>query len=279
MVELFKIGNFTIYIFGVMVSIGMIVGIYLMHSEAKRKGLDTDNMFELALYTLIASVVGARLYYILVFNLGKYIENPSEIFLLRSGGLSIQGGLIGGILLAVWYTKRKNIPFWKAADAFAPGIVAGQAIGRIGCDIFGIPMKTIYPWGIIVNSQVLHPAQMYEMILDLILFGYLWGNRGKIKYHGQLFIKYIIGFSINRAIIEFFRTNPIVIKPLTVAHITSIVIIIVALIVKNIIKDNQVMLEEDMKSNAIKVYIYEYIFIILVGVIGLFIYYNVHSVV
>lgn len=139
-------------------------------------------------------------------------------------------------------------------------------------------IKTIYPWGIIVNSQVLHPAQMYEMILDLILFGYLWGSRGKIKYHGQLFIKYIIGFSINRAIIEFFRTNPIVIKPLTVAHITSIVIIIAALIVRNIIKDKQTISEEDVQSNAIKAYIYEYILIILVGAIGLFIYYNVHSV-
>lgn len=277
MVELFKIGNFTIYLFGVMIAIGMLVGIYLMQSEAKRKGLDTDNMLELAMYTLIASVVGARLYYILVFNPNTYIQNPAEIFSFRDGGLSIQGGLIGGILFAFWCTKRKKISFWTAADAFAPGIVAGQAIGRIGCDIFGIPMKTSYPWGIVINSQLLHPAQMYEMILDLILFVYLWNRRGKIKYNGQLFINYIIGFSINRFIIEFFRTNPVVIKPFTVAHITSIVIIIVALIIRNVIKSKEKMEETDLEDNNVKIYVYEYILVVLVGVIGMFIYYNVHS--
>lgn len=276
MVELFKIGSFAIYLFGVMIAIGMIVSICLMQIEAKRKNLDSDQMFELAMYTLVASIIGARLYYVIVFNLKEYIQNPMEIFSVRSGGLSIQGGLIAGILFAVWYTKRKSIDFWNAADAFAPAIVAGQAIGRIGCDIFGIPMKTIYPWGIVVNSQVLHPAQMYEMALDLILFGYLWGSRAKIKYNGQLFIRYIIGFSINRAVIEFFRTNPVVIGPFTVAHITSIVIIIAALIVRCFIKDKQTISEIDVQNNAVKIYVYEYVLVILLGIIGLFIYYNVH---
>ena len=277
MVELFKIGNFTIYLFGVMIAIGMIVGICLMQIEAKRKNLNSDQMFELALYTLIVSVIGARIYYILVFNLQEYIKNPIEVFSLRDGGLSIQGGMITGVLFALWYAKRKNIAFWKAADAFAPAIVAGQAIGRIGCDVFGIPMKTIYPWGVVVNSQVLHPAQMYEMILDLILFSYLWSRRGKIKYNGQLFIEYVIGFSINRAIVEFFRTNPVVIKPLTVAHITSIVLIIAALIVRNFVKDKQMMPEVEIKNNTVKTYIYEYVLVVLVGIIGLLIYYNVHQ--
>lgn len=277
MVELFKIGNFTIYLFGVMIAIGMIVGIYLMQSEAKRKGLDSDTMFELAMYTLLASVIGARLYYILVFNPNPYIQNLVEVFSFRDGGLSIQGGLIGGTLFAVWYTKRKKISFWTAADAFAPGIVAGQAIGRIGCDIFGIPMQTSYPWGIVINYQLLHPAQMYEMVLDLILFVYLWSRRGKIEYNGQLFIKYIIVFSINRFIIEFFRINPVVIEPFTVAHITSIVIIILALIIRNIIKNKERMEEIDLEDNNVKAYGHEYILAVLVGVIGMFIYYNVHS--
>lgn len=277
MVELFKIGNFAIYLFGVMIAIGMIIGIYLVHSESKRKGLDIDIIFELAMYTLVASVIGARLYYILVFNPSPYIQNPVEIFSFRDGGLSIQGGLIGGILFSFWYTKRKKLNFWIAADAFAPGIVAAQAVGRIGCDIFGIPMKTSYPWGIIINSQLLHPAQMYEMILDLILFVYLWNRRGKIKYNGQLFINYIIGFSINRFIIEFFRTNPVVIGSLTVAHITSIVIITVALIVRNITKNKERMGKTDLQDNIVKVYGYEYVLVVLVGAIGMFIYYNVHS--
>jgi phosphatidylglycerol:prolipoprotein diacylglycerol transferase len=207
--ELFKIGHLNINVFGVMVAVGMIIGILIVMKEARRKGLNEDKVFNLIMYTIIAAIVGARLYYVIAFDFEYYLKNPLEIFLINLGGLSIQGSLIGGTLFAVWYTKKKRIFFWKAADTIAPGIAIGQAIERIGCDVFGIPMKTIYPWGIKVSSQILHPVQMYEMILDLFLFAFLWRKRSRINYNGELFIKYIIGFSINRAIIEFFRTNPV----------------------------------------------------------------------
>jgi phosphatidylglycerol:prolipoprotein diacylglycerol transferase len=233
-------------------------------------------MFDLAIFTIIAAVLGARLYYIIVFNPVFYLQNPGEIIKITTGGLSIQGGLIGGILFALWYTKKKGISFLKAADTFAPGIAIGQAIGRIGCDVFGIPMKKIYFWGIKVNGEILHPAQMYEMILDLILFTFLWNRRGKIKYNGELFIKYIIGFSINRAIVEMVRSNPIVIGPLTVAHVTSIVIIIIALIAGQIIKKKNQITEEIALDNAVTVPFYQYALILAIAAVGFVIYYSVH---
>lgn len=274
--ELFRIGHFSINIFGVMIAIGIITGILIMLKEAKRKGLNEDNVFDLAIYTIIAAVIGARLYYVIGFNFSYYLKNPLEIIFVNLGGLSIQGGLLGGIVFAVWYTKKKGILFWETADIFAPSIAIGQAIGRIGCDIFGTPMKTIYPWGIKVGSQIVHPAQMYEMVLDLLLFTYLWRKKDRLSYKGELFIKYIIGFSINRAIVEFFRTNPVIIKPFTIAHVTSFIMIVTAIIVGRIIK-SKYRIEQDTENDTVKVPIYQYALIFSVGIVGVAIYYFINS--
>ncbi|MBU5485129.1 prolipoprotein diacylglyceryl transferase [Clostridium sp. MSJ-11] len=276
MVELFRIGHFSIYLFGVAVALGIIVGMFIMSIESKRKGLDSDKIFDLALYTILASIIGARIYYVVAFDLSYYIQNPSEIFLISSGGMSIQGGLIGGTLFALWYTKKKNISFFEAADVAAPAIAIGQAIGRIGCDVFGIPMKNVYPWGINVAGQILHPAQMYEMYLNLILFIFLWSRRGKIRYNGELFIKYIIGFSINRALVEIFRTNPLVVGPLSIAHVTSIIIIILALIVNKKIKNNNMIVESNVECSRVKVPMYQYILVALIAILGTWFYYYIH---
>jgi phosphatidylglycerol:prolipoprotein diacylglycerol transferase len=275
--ELFRIGNFGIYVFGVAIALGMVAGLWIMMREAKRKKMDSNKMLDLAMYTIIAAVIGARVYYILAFNFDHYLQNPLEIFHVRSGGLSIQGALIFGALFALWYTKKNNISFLKAADTFAPGIIMGQAIGRIGCDVFGVPMDNIYPWAVRVGGQLLHPAQLYEMFLDLILFGYLWRGRSRLRYNGELFIKYILGFSINRAIVEFFRSNPMVFGPFSIAHITSFVIIILALVMGRVIKGKQSAVEEGAGAEKINVSILEYILVAAVGLMGTWIYYNIHQ--
>lgn len=275
--ELFRIGHSSVNIFGIMIVAGMIAGILIMLREAKRKGLNQDKVLDLTIFTIIAAVLGARLYYIIGFNFSYYLKNPLEIIFINQGGLSIQGGLLGGILFAAWYTKKKGLSFWEAADTFAPGIAIGQAIGRIGCDVFGVPMKTIYPWGINVGTQILHPAQMYEMILDLLLFAFLWRRRGRLKYKGQLFVNYIIGFSVNRAIVEFFRTNPVVIKPFTIAHVTSFVIIIIAAIAGRIIKVKNQIEQGSVSNETVKVPLYQYALILLIGIVGMVIYYFVNS--
>lgn len=276
MVEVFKIGHYAIYLFGLTIVLGMIVGIYIMTKEAKRKGLNVDNLTDLAIYTIISAIVGARLYYVFAFNSKYYLENPRDILALRDGGLSIQGALIFGILFALWYTKKKSISFGKAADAFAPGIIMGQAIGRIGCDVFGIPMDKAYFWGVKVNNQLLHPTQLYEALLDLLLFAYLWKTRNKIKYDGQLFIKYIIGFSIIRGIVEVFRVNPIVVEPFTIAHVTSVAIIAGALVLNSIMKRNNGRYDISQAGSITITPITHYIWITLIGAMGIWLYYFVH---
>lgn len=276
MVEIFKIGHFAIYLFGVTIALGMLVGLAIMIKEAKRKGMDVEKLTDLALYSIIASLIGARLYYVVAFNLKYYLANPKAIISIRDGGLSIQGALIFGIAFAIWFTKKKKVSFWKVADAFAPGIIIGQSIGRIGCDVFGIPMESPYPWGVMVNSQLLHPVQLYEALLDLLLFAYLWKGRSKSRYHGEIFIKYIIGFSIVRGIVEFFRVNPIVFGPFTIAHVTSLVIIVAALLTQRSMKKRNTLQLELNEKNIAEFKTLHYILIALFAVVSTWFYYYIH---
>lgn len=275
MVELFRIGHFGIYLFGITIALGMIVGITIMMSEAKRKHMQVDKLVDMVTYTILVSLIGARLYYVVAFNSSYYLSNPIEILYVRDGGLSIQGALIFGISFAYWYAKRKGISFWKAADACAPGIIIGQAIGRIGCDVFGIPMKKEYPWGIMINTQLLHPAQMYEALLDLALFIYLWRRRNKVKYNGEIFVRYNIGFAIIRFIVEFFRTNPIIIGPFTIAHVTSVVIIIIMILVEKIITKRKI-IELESDDEELVIPLWHYILILIITISSIWFYYFIH---
>ncbi len=227
---LFNIGGIGIHLFGITIALGIIAGLYIVFIEIKRKGLDQNKTFDLAFYTILVGIVGARINYILAFNPIYYFNNPREIFMIQKGGLSIQGALIAGAIFAIWYMKRNNMPIWKTADAFSPAVILGQGIGRVGCDVFGVVMSRGWFWGINVSGQLLHPAQIYEAILNYMLFLILWHKRKTVKYDGQLFVMYIIGFSINRFIVEFFRENPLIIGRLSVAHFYSLIFIIVTLV-------------------------------------------------
>ncbi|GAB6138205.1 prolipoprotein diacylglyceryl transferase [Halanaerobaculum tunisiense] len=234
---LLRLGPFSVSLFGVFIALGIVAGFYILNKEASRKKLDQDKIFNLALYNIIIGIIGARLYYVIAFNPAYYFKHPVDIFMIQQGGLSIQGALLAAILFSVGYIKFKKLSFWKAADTFAPALILGQAIGRIGCDVFGIPMKNNYFWGVEINNQLLHPVQIYEALLNFILFMLLWNYRDKIKYNGQLFLYYWIGFSMNRGIVEFFRVNPIVLKPFTIVHITSLVMILLALVARTYISN------------------------------------------
>lgn len=277
---LFSIGGIHIQLFGLMIAIGILVGFYILSLEVKRKKLDENKITDLAIFTVLIGIIGARLNYIIAFNPVYYLANPVEIIMLQKGGLSIQGGLIAGILFVLWYVKKKDIPLGKTADAFAPAIIIGQAIGRVGCDVFGVAMSKPWFWGVQVEGQLLHPAQIYEAILNFVLFFILWQKRKSIKYNGELFKYYLIGFSINRFIVEFARTNPIIIGSLSIAHLYSLGLIIGALILGLWLKSR---LDSDreslIKHNIIKnTFEKKALLIITVAtIVSVIFYYYIHS--
>jgi phosphatidylglycerol:prolipoprotein diacylglycerol transferase len=152
------------------------------------------------------------------------------------GGLSIHGGIAGGLLVGYLFMKRHKVPIWQTLDVVAPSIILALGISRIGCDVFGGPISRALPWGMEVNGEYLHPAQAYEFVLDFLLFGYLWLRLKKVSYTGQVFLHFLIGYMTIRGIVEFSRLNPMVYGPFSVSHIMSLIGITIGMILIRFLK-------------------------------------------
>jgi len=248
---LYHVGPLTIYTFGVTIAAGALAALWLTNREAKRNGLDEERVSTLLLVILLAGVMGARIFFILFYDPAYYLQHPLDIFKINEGGLSIHGGILGAFLAGLGYCKKARLPFWPTADLIAPMAVLGQGIARVGCDVYGKAMTQTWLWGVTANGMLVHPVQIYETLLDLALFIYLWGKRHRQKYTGQIFINYLAGYSMIRLFLEFFRTNPTVIGGLTPAHITSLLFIVMALIVGRWLgKSNPVEPTPDLSSSG-----------------------------
>jgi phosphatidylglycerol:prolipoprotein diacylglycerol transferase len=216
---LVQMGPIVIRWYGVMIALACFVGLWVAGREAERKGIGKERLQNFFLYLIIGAIFGARFYYVAFSDPTQVWDNPFSIFAIWQGGLAIHGGILGGLLVAVFYTRRKKISFWKLADTVAPSLILGQAIGRIGCffngDAHGYP--TSMPWGLVYSpespagqmfpGQALHPTQLYEMVFNLIIFGILWKVRKHMKMDGHLFLLYVILYSVIRIFVEYFRAD------------------------------------------------------------------------
>lgn len=232
--ELLKIGPFTVYSYGLMLGIAFVAGTFLAAKEVERKGMGKGSIFDFFLITLIVSVVVSRLFYV-AFRLHAYLSAPLGILDIRDGGLAIHGGLLGGIGVGLWYSRRNNISFWRLADALAPSLALGIGITRWGCLLAGCCYGTLstLPWAVSTHYAPgwRHPAQIYESILDLAIFGLLWARRKKRATDGQLFLAFVGLYSIARFFVEFYREADLKLGPVTVAQAGSIVLAILTSLV------------------------------------------------
>lgn len=215
---LVKIGPLTIHTYGFMMAVGVALGLWFIYVQAKRAGMDANRVMDAAFYTIIVSLIGAKLI-LFISNISYYFNYPKELFsLARSGGV-FQGGLTFGTIFALWYFRRKKIPTWQTADLVGPALALGHGFGRIGCFSAGCcyGSECAAPWAVIFKSRYaadltgvhldtpLHPVQLYEAILNFINFGILFFILKKKKFDGQVFSFYIINYSIIRFFTEYFR--------------------------------------------------------------------------
>jgi phosphatidylglycerol:prolipoprotein diacylglycerol transferase len=275
MKEVLSFGDIHIYLFGITAAIGILAGILLASREAKRLGFSEDPFFDVVIFAVIGGIIGARLVHVLVYEPSYYLANPLEVIYINNGGLSIHGGILGGVLLCLWRIKKQKLSLWKIADIIAPALILGQAIGRIGCDIFGVPMIGGYSWGVNVNGTLVHPAQVYEFILDYLLFAYLWTKRYSSRYQGQIFAHYLIAFSIIRGFVEYFRTDPTVFGFLSVAYLLSLAGIAAGLFLHMYLKKRYPM-EQNSNEKVLPV-IYTYLVTLILIIVSVAAYYLVQG--
>lgn len=234
------IGPLHIYTYGTMLVIGFLSGMFLAVKRARSKNISKDDILDLTFYMLIGGIFGARISYVLI-HLVYYSKHFAEIFNLSAGGLSWHGGLIAAIIIIFVFCRAKKINIGGLFDCIAPSFPLGQAIGRLGCflngccggkiaaGIFGTYICKIK----IFNGH--HPAQIYELILDLFIFIFILIYEKHIKFKGELFLTYLAIYSIMRFFIEFLRDNvsesPIImIGNLSLGQYISIIILIPTLL-------------------------------------------------
>ena len=219
--EIFRIGNFPINTYGVLLALAFLAALLVAARLGERDGLPRERLFDLGLWLLLAAIVGSKVLLLAVEP--EYRAAPSRLLsldFLRSGGV-FYGGFLAAVLTAYFLVRRYGLPWWRTADAFAPGIALGQAIGRQGCFAAGCcwGKPTTLPWGVrfselghavtgVPTDVHLHPTQLYESFAAFLFFGLLiWLHRRK-TFDGQVLLTYGVLYGTTRFIIEFFRGDP-----------------------------------------------------------------------
>ena len=237
---IFQIGPLSIRWYGVLIMAGVILGLVLAGREAKRQAVNIELIYDLFFYMLVSAVVGARLYYV-IFSWDLYRNNLKEIFAFWHGGLAIHGAVVGGVVSALIYTRLKGLSFWSVADICAPSLILGQAIGRWGNyfnqEAFGRP--TNLPWAIFIDEARrplqyvqqthFHPTFLYESLWNFCAFLLLlWLRRRRGIVTGDVFLVYLMLYSLGRFWIEALRTDSLMFADFRVAQIVSLLLIVFA---------------------------------------------------
>lgn len=242
----FEIGTISIYWYGIIIAVGLLSGIVTASYAAKKLGEKTDIPLDLALICGPVAIVFARLYYVL-FRLDFYIENPSEIFNIRGGGIAIYGAIIGAVIAAAVYCKFKKYQTLKVFDIGSVGLITGQMIGRWGNffnqEAFG--NNTLLPWGMFSQNTVshlyelklqgidvnpdlpVHPTFLYESLWSLGVLVILLLIIRNYRFSGQLFFAYGALYGLGRFWIEGLRTDSLMLGMIKISQLVALLSIIV----------------------------------------------------
>ena len=218
---LFSIKGFPVNTYGVFLALAFLAAIFTTVKLAERDGLPKEKIYDLCLWLLLSSLVGSKL--LMLLTEPEYRANPKLLFsldFLRSGGV-FYGGLIGAIIAGFVLMRHWKLPWWKTADACAPGIALGNFFGRQGCFSAGCcwGKPTSLPWGVqfteagheitgVPTGVHLHPTQLYESFAMLIVFFFLLWLHKKKKFSGQVILAYVVIYATIRFLIEFVRNDP-----------------------------------------------------------------------
>lgn len=247
--------GFSIAYYGIIIGLGMLAGIWIAQSDAKRRGQNPEDYLDFALYAIIFSIIGARIYYV-IFDWDNYKDNLISIFNLRAGGLAIYGGVIAAAITLIVYTKVKKLSFFSMADSGCIGLIAGQMIGRWGnffnCEAFGGYTDSLLAMRIkrsLVNESMIsqdlinhlivengveyiqvHPTFLYESVWNLGVLAFMLYYRRHKKFEGEMLWIYLLGYGLGRVWIEGLRTDQLIFfqTGIPVSQALSLILVIVS---------------------------------------------------
>ena len=262
-----QLGPISIYWYGVIIATGLFLGLYLATKEADRLGLKKDLIIDLIVFATPIAILFARIYYV-IFEWDMYQGGPWwKLIAVWEGGIAIHGALIGAVLTAIVYAKVKKVSFWQLADIIAPSLILGQAIGRWGNfmnqEAHGGPMSEAayqnfhqYLPDFIMNQMCIdgvmyYPTFLYESFWNILVFILLILLRKSNPLRGEVFLSYIMMYSIGRLFIEGLRTDSLYFGPIRQAQLLSILLIVGTIIVMII---RRKMKQVDRRYNGKKVY-------------------------
>ena len=220
---LFEIGPLTVSTYGLLLAVSFMVGIILALKRSQERGLNQNQMINMSLLIMLASIIGARIMYVIP-HWDEFSANPLDIIspfqssgMIGLTGLTMYGGFIAAILVSILYLRHNRLSVWKACDAFAPSIALGIGISRIGCFLngccFGLPTDSVFgvafpafsAAGSFYPEVSLHPAQLYNAVLGFGLFGLLFWLDRKRRFDGFLFALLLITEPISRFTVDLSR--------------------------------------------------------------------------
>ena len=250
--------GYEVAFYGIIIAIGMILGVSMILREARRSNQSEDSYLDIAIWTIIFSVIGARLYYV-VFAWDVYKDDLLSIFNIRQGGLAIYGGVLAGILTAWIIARIKKMNFLQIADTCILGLPIGQLIGRWGNffnrEAFGqytdnlfamqIPIDAVRQPESITSEMLshvqtidgvsyisVHPTFLYESLWNLGVFLILFLMRKHIKFRGQQFWTYLAAYGAGRFWIEGLRTDQLILfgTGLPVSQLLAAVMVVIGVL-------------------------------------------------
>jgi phosphatidylglycerol:prolipoprotein diacylglycerol transferase len=235
---LVELGPVRVSWYGLMYVFGFLISYLLVRYQMKRKdfGITKQEVDDFYFYLILGLIIGARLGYVLFYDLKFYLANPLEVFAIWHGGMSFHGGLIGVLIVGIFFCWRHNKSFWKIADLFIVTVPIGLGLGRIGNFINGelYGRVTQVPWGMIFpkgGPLPRHPSQLYESALEGgVLFFILWLVKDTKLPTGGLLALFLSLYGVFRFFVEFFRQPDaqlgFILGPFTMGQILSTCMII-----------------------------------------------------
>lgn len=227
----FEIFGIKIYWYAIIIVSAIIIALLVCKKNERKFGIDFSTILDLLIFLIPISIISARIYYVL-FNLEDYIAKPQQIFNLRTGGLAIYGGIIGGAITCYIFGKKRKINLLDLFDYIVPSLALAQSIGRWGNffnrEAYGYETSIFCRMGIYEAGKYIevHPTFLYESVINLGIFIILQKITTRRNFKGELTVIYLILYSFFRMLIEGVRTDSLMLGNVRISQILSVVIFV-----------------------------------------------------